>query len=284
MKYISTYESFSVNETMDMFTLPVDPIPGIKDVISDIGEWFTQTGEFLWNKLTSFIDWLKSKISIPGIKEYFSQLFEAIGELSKIQLNRVTNLFFDKEYTKVEWSDLNVGTVKNLYQKITTSIKEFTTDKSWSFSDDKDKLKSEEGVDDKSLKLKYWINTTLAFLGKSVLSVVIHAILSTILIALGLSAGPIVATIASVVILILFIWSSKKKVNLDIKVMKDVRDVPGYKPQSIIGKITGWSDFAKQKVEDYQDFTQGESQFQKLYFQRLKEQKEKIKSEELNFS
>ena len=264
MKYISTYESFSVNETMDMFTLPVDPIPGIKDVISDIGEWFTQTGEFLWNKLTSFIDWLKSKISIPGIKEYFSQLFEAIGELSKIQLNRVTNLFFDKEYTKVEWSDLNVGTVKNLYQKITTSIKEFTTDK--------------------SLKLKYWINTTLAFLGKSVLSAVIHAILSTILIALGLSAGPIVATIASVVILILFIWASKKKVNLDIKVMKDVRDVPGYKPQSIIGKITGWSDFAKQKVEDYQDFTQGESQFQKLYFQRLKEQKEKIKSEELNFS
>jgi hypothetical protein len=284
MKYISTYESFCVNETMDMFTLPVDPIPGIKDVISDIGEWFTQTGEFLWNKLTSFIDWLKSKISIPGIKEYFSQLFEAIGELSKIQLNKVTNLFFDKEYTKVEWSDLNAGTVKNLYQKITTSIKEFTTDKSWSFSDDKDKLKSEEGVDDKSLKLKYWINTTLAFLGKSVLSAVVHTILSTILIALGLSAGPIVATIASVVILILFIWASKKKVNLDIKVMKDVRDVPGYKPQSIIGKITGWSDFTKQKVEDYQDFTQGESQFQKLYFQRLKEQKEKIKSEELNFS
>ena len=284
MKYISTYESFSVNETMDMFTLPVDPIPGMKDVISDIGQWFTQTGEFLWNKLTSFIDWIKSKISIPGIKEYFSQLFEAIGELSKIQLNRVTNLFFDKEYTKVEWSDLNVGTVKNLYQKITTSIKEFTTDKSWSFSDDKDKLKSEEGVDDKSLKLKYYINTTLAFLGKSILSAVIHTILSKILIALGLSAGPVVATIASVVILVLFIWSSKKKVNLEIKVMKDVRDVPGYKPQSIIGRITGWSDFTKQKVEDYQDFTQGESQFQKLYFQRLKEQKEKIKSEELNFS
>lgn len=284
MKYISTYESFSVNETMDMFTLPVDPIPGMKDVISDIGQWFTQTGEFLWNKLTSFIDWIKSKISIPGIKEYFSQLFEAIGELSKIQLNKVTNLFFDKEYTKVEWSDLNATTVKNLYQKITTSIKEFTTDKSWSFSDDKDKLKSEEGVDDKSLKLKYWINTTLAFLGKSILSAVVHTILSTILIALGLSAGPIVATIASVVILILFIWASKKKVNLDIKVMKDVRDVPGYKPQSIIGRITGWSDFTKQKVEDYQDFTQGESQFQKLYFQKLKEQKEKIKSEELNFS
>jgi hypothetical protein len=284
MKYISTYESFCVNETLDMFTLPVDPIPGIKDVLSDIGQWFTETGEFLWNKLTSFIDWIKSKISIPGIKEYFSQLFEAIGELSKIQLNRVTNLFFDKDYTKVEWSDLNASTIKNLYGKITTSIKDFATDKSWSFSDDKDKLKSEQGVEDKSLKLKYWINSTLAFLGKSVLSSVVHVILSKVLIALGLSAGPIVATIASVVILILFIWASKKKVNLDIKVMKDVRDVPGYKPQSIIGKITGWSEFTKQKVEDYQDFTQGESPFQKLYFQKLKEQKEKIKSEELNFS
>ena len=284
MKHLTNYQDFSVNETMDMFTLPVDPIPGMKDVFSDIGQWFTETGEFLWNKLTSFIDWIKSKISIPGIKEYFSQLFEAIGELSKIQLNRVTNLFFDKEYTKVEWSDLNASTVKNLYQKITTSIKEFTTDKSWSFSDDKDKLKSEEGVEDKSLKLKYWINTTLAFLGKSVLSAVVHTILSKILIALGLSAGPIVAAIASVVILILFIWASKKKVNLELKVMKDVRDVPGYKPQSIIGKITGWSEFSKQKIEDYQDFTQGESSFQKLYFQRLKEQKEKIKSEELNFS
>ncbi len=284
MKYISTYESFCVNETLDMFTLPVDPIPGIKDVLSDIGQWFTETGEFLWNKITSFIDWIKSKISIPGIKEYFSQLFEAIGELSKIQLNRVTNLFFDKDYTKVEWSDLNASTIKNLYGKITTSIKEFATDKSWSFSDDKDKLKSEQGVEDKSLKLKYWINSTLAFLGKSVLSSVVHVILSKVLIALGLSAGPIVATIASVVILILFIWASKKKVNLDIKVMKDVRDVPGYKPQSIIGKITGWSEFAKKKVEDFQDFTQGESPFQKLYFQKLKEQKEKIKSEELNFS
>ena len=284
MKYISTYASFSVNETMDMFTLPVDPIPGMKDVISDIGEWFSQTGEFLWSKLTSFIDWIKSKISIPGIKEYFSQLFEAIGELSKIQLNRVTNLFFDKEYTKVEWSDLNAGTVKNLYQKITTSVKEFTTDKSWSFSDDKDKLKSEEGLKDRSLKLKYWINTTLSFLGKSILSAVVHTILSKILIALGFSAGPIVAAIASVVILVLFIWSSKKKVSLDIKVIKDIRDVPGYKPQSIIGKITGWSEFSKQKVEDYQDFTQGDSPFQKLYFQKLKEQKEKIKSEELNFS
>jgi hypothetical protein len=284
MKYISTYESFCVNETLDMFTLPVDPIPGIKDVLSDIGQWFTETGEFLWNKITSFIDWIKSKISIPGIKEYFSQLFEAIGELSKIQLNRVTNLFFDKDYTKVEWSDLNASTIKNLYGKITTSIKEFATDKSWSFSDDKDKLKSEQGVEDKSLKLKYWINSTLAFLGKSVLSSVVHVILSKVLIALGLSAGPIVAAIASVVILILFIWASKKKVNLDIKVMKDVRDVPGYKPQSIIGKITGWSEFTKKKVEDFQDFTQGESPFQKLYFQKLKEQKEKIKSEELNFS
>ena len=42
-----------------MFTLPVDPIPGMKDVISDISQWISDTGEFIWDKITSFIDWIK---------------------------------------------------------------------------------------------------------------------------------------------------------------------------------------------------------------------------------
>jgi hypothetical protein len=66
--------------------------------------------------------------------------------------------------------------------------------------------------------------------------------------------------------------------------MKDVRDVPGYKPKSLIGRITGWTEFTKAKVKDYEDFTQGESPFQKLYLQRLKEQSNKIRQEELSFN
>jgi hypothetical protein len=267
-----------------MFTLPVDPIPGSEDVLSDISQWFSETGEFIWNKINEFIDWCNKILNKENLKEYFSKLFEAIGELSKIQLNRASNLFFSKDYHDVEWNDINLDNVKNLYSKISNSVKDFTTDKSWSFKDDENKLQSKEGLDDKSLQLKKVINQIIGFLGKSAISVIISKIVSASLIALGVTTAPIVSTITSILILILFIWASKKKVSLEVKVMKDVRDVPGYQPKGLIGRITGWSEFAEKKVKEYQDFTQGDSPFQKLYFQKLKEQSEKIKSEQLSFS
>jgi hypothetical protein len=284
MKYVKTFESFNLNETLDMFTLPVDPIPGSEDVLSDISQWVSETGEFIWNKINEFIDWCKKILNKENLKEYFSKLFEAIGELSKIQLNRASNLFFSKDYHDVEWNDINLDNVKNLYSKISNSVKEFTTDKSWSFKDDENKLQSKEGLDDKSLQLKKVINQIIGFLGKSAISVIISKIVSASLIALGVTTAPIVSTITSILILILFIWASKKKVSLEVKVMKDVRDVPGYQPKGLIGRITGWSEFAEKKVKEYQDFTQGDSPFQKLYRQKLKEQSEKIKSEQLSFS
>jgi hypothetical protein len=284
MKYVKTFESFNLNETLDMFTLPVDPTPGSEDVLSDISQWVSETGEFIWNKINEFIDWCKKILNKENLKEYFSKLFEAIGELSKIQLNRASNLFFSKDYHDVEWNDINLDNVKNLYSKISNSVKEFTTDKSWSFKDDENKLQSKEGLDDKSLQLKKVINQIIGFLGKSAISVIISKIVSASLIALGVTTAPIVSTITSILILILFIWASKKKVSLEVKVMKDVRDVPGYQPKGLIGRITGWSEFAEKKVKEYQDFTQGDSPFQKLYRQKLKEQSEKIKSEQLSFS
>ncbi len=283
MKYVKNFESFKTNETLDMFTLPVDPIPGMKDVMSDIGQWFSEKGEFIWDKITGFIDWCKKILNKEELKEFFSKLFESIGELSKIQLNRATNLFFSKDYQDVEWSDINLGNVKNLYSKIRDGLKEFTTDKSWTFKDDESKLKSEEGLEDKSLQLKKVINQILGFLGKTAISAVISKIVSMCLISLGMAAGPIVSTITAVVVLILFIWASKKKVSLEIKVMKDVRDVPGYQPKSFIGRITGWTEFSKQKIKEFEDFTQGDSPFQRLYKQRLKEQSEKIKKDNISF-
>jgi hypothetical protein len=158
MNYVKKFENFNVNETLDMFTFPVDPVPGVEDVISDISEWVSETGEFIWSKINDFIDWCKKILNKENLKEYFSKLFEAIGELSKIQLNRASNLFFSKDYHDVEWNDINLDNVKNLYSKISNSIKEFTTDKSWSFKDDENKLQSKEGLDDKSLQLKKVIN------------------------------------------------------------------------------------------------------------------------------
>lgn len=282
MKHLSHYNDFTVNETMDMFTLPVDPIPGMKDVMSDIGQWLSDTGEFIWDKLTSFIDWIKNKLS--KFKDYFAQLFEAIGEMSKIQLNRITNLLFSKDYVDLEWSDLSIKSAKNFYTKISGDMKEFFTDKSWSFSDDKEKLKSEEGLKDKSLKFKFIINNILSIAGKSAISLILSNLIASALVALGVTSASVITVVCGIIILIAFIWAAKKKVNLEIKVMKDVRDVPGYKPKSLIGRITGWTEFTKAKVKDYEDFTQGESPFQKLYLQRLKEQSNKIRQEELSFN
>lgn len=278
MRYISTYESFKVNETMDMFTMPVDPIPGMKDVMSDIGQWISETGEIIWNKLNQFVEWISEKLK--GFKEYFSQLFQALGEMSKIQFNRITNLLFSKDYSDVSWSDMSIESVKKLYTKISDGIK----DKSWSFSDDEEKLKSEEGLKDKSLKMKYAINKILSLGSSAIISTIIGTIITKVLIALGMTAGPLVMVISSIVVIILFIWASKKKVNLEVKVMKDVRDVPGYKEKSLIGRITGFSKFGEEKIKELEDFTQGESPFQKMYYQKLKELSEKIKKEELSFN
>ena len=284
MRYVKTFENFKTNETLDMFMLPVDPIPGMKDVMSDVGQWFSETGELIWNKVTGFIDWCKKILNKEDLKEYFSKLFEAIGELSKIQLNRATNLFFSKDYHDVEWNDISLDNVKNLYSKVSDGIKTFVNDKSWSFKDDEDKLKSKEGLEDKSLQLKKIINQVIGFLGKSAISLIISKIISISLIYLGVTAAPIISTITTVLVLILFIWASKQKVSLEIKVMKDVRDIPEYKPKGLIGRITGWSEFTEKKVKEYQDFTQADSPFQKLYRQKLKEQSDKIKSEQLSFS
>ena len=249
MKYVKTFDSFKVNETLDMFTLPVDPVPGLEDVLSDISQWVSETGEFIWSKLTSFIDWCKKVLNKENLKEYFSKLFEAIGELSKIQLNRATNLFFSKDYHDVEWNDISLDNVKNLYSKVSDGIKTFVNDKSWSFKDDEDKLKSKEGLEDKSLQLKKIINQVIGFLGKSAISLIISKIISISLIYLGVTAAPIISTITTVLVLILFIWASKQKVSLEIKVMKDVRDIPEYKPKGLIGRITGWSEFTEKKVK-----------------------------------
>jgi len=281
MKYVIKYEKFSVNETMDMFTLSVDPIPGMKDVMSDIGDFISNTGEFIWEKLTAFMSWIKDKLK--DCKEFFSQLFEAIGEMSKIQLNKITNLFFSKDYHDVEWSDLSIKNVKELGSKVSSGISEFFTDKSWSFSDDEDKLKSKEGLEDKSLKLKSVLNKILNFLGKTVITSIISKLIVSVLVSIGLS-GAVAATVASIIILISFIWLSKKRVNTEIKVMKDVRDVPGYNPKSFFGRIFGWEDFTKSKIKEFEDFTQGDSPFQRMYRQRLKEQSDRIKKEPLEFA
>jgi len=69
MKYIKKFESFNINETMDMFTMPVDPIKGAADMWSDILDYFkTKYKEFAdwvgdrWDEFTNLFDKVVDKI------------------------------------------------------------------------------------------------------------------------------------------------------------------------------------------------------------------------------
>lgn len=83
MKYLKTFESFSMNETMDMMFMPVDPIAGAGDVYSD---FYNE----MKNKVKKFIDNIKNEGK--ETKEAFNLVVQASKdeiELSKEQRQKV---------------------------------------------------------------------------------------------------------------------------------------------------------------------------------------------------
>jgi hypothetical protein len=66
MKYIKTYESFNVSETMDMMFMPVDPIAGAADVYKDIADYLGNEYEKIESKLSSGIDDFLEKLGNKG--------------------------------------------------------------------------------------------------------------------------------------------------------------------------------------------------------------------------
>ena len=70
MKHIKTFESFNINETMDMMTMPVDPIVGAADVYSDIAD-------AIGNKIGEITNALKKAASpeVDKIKAFMLKTF-----------------------------------------------------------------------------------------------------------------------------------------------------------------------------------------------------------------
>lgn len=66
MRYLKTFESFNINETMDMMTMPVDPIAGAADVYSDI---YDEAKSYLKGKFSEFEEKLEQAIeyTLPKI-------------------------------------------------------------------------------------------------------------------------------------------------------------------------------------------------------------------------
>jgi hypothetical protein len=71
MRYIKTYESFNINETMDMMTMPVDPIAGAADVYKDIAK-------AIGNKIDEITKSLK-KAALPEVEKIKDYMFKIYG-------------------------------------------------------------------------------------------------------------------------------------------------------------------------------------------------------------
>lgn len=77
MKYIKTYESFNVNETLDMMTMPVDPIAGAADVYTDVAK-------YLGNKFNQ---------AVTKVEEAAESVVEKIGSKANEVLDSVEKYF-----------------------------------------------------------------------------------------------------------------------------------------------------------------------------------------------
>lgn len=83
MKYLKTFESFSIDETLDMFTMPVDPIANAADVYSD---FYKQ----IKSKIKTFFSALKKEGE--ETKEAFDLVVKAANdeiELTEEQKNKI---------------------------------------------------------------------------------------------------------------------------------------------------------------------------------------------------
>jgi hypothetical protein len=107
MRYLKTFESFNINETMDMMFMPVDPIAGAADVYKEIGDYIknkmTELVKFLGDKFDLFIEKLTSLAdSIVGaigdgaekVLENIEKMFGPVGSLSYEDVKKMIELKF----------------------------------------------------------------------------------------------------------------------------------------------------------------------------------------------
>lgn len=102
MKYIKAFESFNVNETMDMFMMPVDPIKGAAEVWSDILD-------SLWEGIQKFY---------KGAKEYFTEGLDKICDFAFKMFANIEDLIKKIElYFKSPVQDLTYKQVFDILMK-----------------------------------------------------------------------------------------------------------------------------------------------------------------------
>jgi hypothetical protein len=102
MRYIKTYESFKTNETMDMFTMPVDPIKGAADVYGEI-----------WNSMKDY-----AKKGVDFLEDMFEKtkdFFVGLADMMKIPLENLLEKV--EKYFASPAHDLNFKQIVDILMK-----------------------------------------------------------------------------------------------------------------------------------------------------------------------
>ena len=110
MKYVKTFESFKLNETQDMMFMPVDPIKGSVDVLSDIwdtvGEYVEEGKEWFQEKLKKFVDLILKSLDIKEIikkiEAYFGMDMHDLTIKNAFEILMSKNKNIVKESNEVE--------------------------------------------------------------------------------------------------------------------------------------------------------------------------------------
>ena len=123
MKYVKTFESFKLNESQDMMFMPVDPIKGSVDVLSDIwdtvGEYVEEGKEWFQEKLKKFVDLI---IKSLDIKEIIKKIEVYFGmDVHDLTIKNAFEILMSKNKNLVKESN-EVEEYKNR-KKIKTIIK-----------------------------------------------------------------------------------------------------------------------------------------------------------------
>ena len=120
MRYIKTYESFKTNETLDMFTMPVDPIAGAADVYGDIWNYLKEKASDIAKTLGNKWNEFKDKVS-----ELADKVVELIGDkLSEVIKN--IEYVFKSPIQDLTFEDIKKG-LQNMpqVQALTKTNEEF---------------------------------------------------------------------------------------------------------------------------------------------------------------
>ena len=269
MKYLKTQEEYSFStineiskETEELYkkygikspdndpfkfigSVAGEVVKGVEDTWKKIVEWFTE-----W-KAKIIQNWNSTWAKIEGYKDLLPKIWESICDKGRDKWNEVCNYLFQKNYDEVKLSDINFTNIKRVSSDIQDKLKEFFSDKTWSFKDDLEKLKGdpELAMKDKSLRLKTAINKVLTLVFSSFAVPAVHNIITQFLVGLvvkvlagigvaisGAAIGIIISVIVTIGITLLFMWLRKKQIKYEIKICDDLTNHPDIEVKSFIEK------------------------------------------------